>query len=245
MNTSNQDGRVCNRCREFKLRDKFTYYERAKDKMFSLCKECRKLPSPELTKRNPRIPGMRKCLSCLRHLPKEKVLRSKCADCRKDTDCRKEEAQKRKTDRTYRLRKGKEKGLPSFYGITIDQYDQLLRAQGGRCKTCPSTGGYRSLCVDHCHETGRIRGLLCYRCNMALGLCHDDATQLVKLADYLQNSVTEYVVSPEKMKRLRRKIETKTAWVKRQNVKSRSTQPPGGPSDVLSPLDTEETLGTT
>ena len=65
------------------------------------------------------------------------------------------------------------KSLKARYGITIEQYDDLLRSQGGACAICGAAkaGGHTdTLQVDHDHLTGRIRGLLCFRCNRALGV---------------------------------------------------------------------------
>lgn len=53
-------------------------------------------------------------------------------------------------------------------GVTDDEYARLLAAQGGHCALCPNTPKTRRLHVDHDHATGRVRGLLCYRCNRAL-----------------------------------------------------------------------------
>lgn len=56
------------------------------------------------------------------------------------------------------------------YGITIDEYETLLKQQNNLCAICKkgcSTG--RRLSVDHCHETNKVRGLLCFHCNMSLG----------------------------------------------------------------------------
>ncbi len=50
-------------------------------------------------------------------------------------------------------------------GVTDDQYERLLAAQGGHCALCPSTPKTRRLAVDHDHKTGKVRGLLCHRCN--------------------------------------------------------------------------------
>ena len=69
-----------------------------------------------------------------------------------------------------RLVTDRKKALQTKYGITVEQYDQMMDEQGGTCKICKSldpTG--RRLAVDHCHETGRVRGLLCPSCNTALG----------------------------------------------------------------------------
>lgn len=71
------------------------------------------------------------------------------------------------------------------YGITIETYDRMLQEQEGTCKICASPPGTRRLAVDHCHETGVVRGLLCYRCNIALGYFRHNDQLLQKAADYL------------------------------------------------------------
>jgi hypothetical protein len=53
-------------------------------------------------------------------------------------------------------------------GIDDATYERLLAAQGGHCALCPNVPKTRRLHVDHDHKTGRVRGLLCYRCNRAL-----------------------------------------------------------------------------
>lgn len=58
------------------------------------------------------------------------------------------------------------------FGITIEQFDAMLAEQGGRCAMCSaefSTGQWKTFAVDHDHATSRVRGLLCFRCNIALG----------------------------------------------------------------------------
>lgn len=62
--------------------------------------------------------------------------------------------------------------LQRTYGITLEDYDRMMEEQGGVCKICrkPSTRPNRfPLNVDHCHKTGKVRGLLCIPCNRALG----------------------------------------------------------------------------
>jgi hypothetical protein len=53
-------------------------------------------------------------------------------------------------------------------GVTVEQYDAMLAAQGGGCAICGTKPKTRRLDVDHDHKTGRVRGLLCHRCNRAL-----------------------------------------------------------------------------
>jgi endogenous inhibitor of DNA gyrase (YacG/DUF329 family) len=60
--------------------------------------------------------------------------------------------------------------LKSLYGITVDDYDHMFALQGGVCAICKDVCGTgRRLCVDHDHNTGRVRGLLCMSCNQKLG----------------------------------------------------------------------------
>jgi len=80
--------------------------------------------------------------------------------------------------------------LKRTYGITIEQYDAMLEAQGGKCAICGTqncrTG--KRLAVDHDHITGEVRGVLCYRCNTALGKFRDDPQILAKAIDYLHRA---------------------------------------------------------
>ena len=81
------------------------------------------------------------------------------------------------------------------YGITLEQYDEMLISQGGTCAICgqeektvhSKTGNPNSLNVDHDHDTGRIRGLLCSPCNRALGLIGDSLERAKSLVEYLES----------------------------------------------------------
>lgn len=80
-----------------------------------------------------------------------------------------------------------DKLLQKRYGITQEQYSQMLVAQDSRCKICAAPNGThgRRLAIDHCHTTGEIRGLLCMNCNQGLGKFKDDLQLLDKAKDYL------------------------------------------------------------
>ena len=71
-------------------------------------------------------------------------------------------------------------------GLTIEQYDELLRLQGNGCAICHRPPFKRRLAVDHNHRTGRIRGLLCYHCNYGIGVFRDSVKKLRAAADYLE-----------------------------------------------------------
>ena len=73
------------------------------------------------------------------------------------------------------------------YDISQDDWLKMFYVQGGRCALCSTHQSEmkRALSVDHCHTTGEVRGLLCTRCNQALGLLREDANILRKAANYL------------------------------------------------------------
>ncbi len=71
-------------------------------------------------------------------------------------------------------------------GVTDADYERLLTAQGGHCALCPTKPKSRRLHVDHDHATGKVRGLLCYRCNRALPASLD-ADWHRDAADYLDD----------------------------------------------------------
>lgn len=79
--------------------------------------------------------------------------------------------------------------LQRRYGITLTAYEALLASQSGVCAICqgPPSGRRRIYHVDHHHATGRVRGLLCDSCNLALGKLRDDPTIVQRAADYLNN----------------------------------------------------------
>jgi hypothetical protein len=77
------------------------------------------------------------------------------------------------------------RNLKNKYGITVEEYLVKLQEQGGGCEICGGEingkGG-----VDHCHKTGKIRGILCSHCNAAIGHMNDDKDRLSKAISYLE-----------------------------------------------------------
>jgi hypothetical protein len=84
--------------------------------------------------------------------------------------------------RANKARRGAE--LRRYYGMSLADYDAKLAAQNGGCAMC-GRKFKRSLCVDHCHVTGLLRGLLCRGCNVGNGNLGDDWRFLFKSAVYL------------------------------------------------------------
>jgi hypothetical protein len=75
--------------------------------------------------------------------------------------------------------------LKRRYGIGAAEVDELIRAQGARCAIC---GREDPEHVDHDHQTGTVRGVLCFNCNGGLGQFHDDVERLLGAATYLERA---------------------------------------------------------
>ena len=85
----------------------------------------------------------------------------------------------------------REQNRAYLYGMKPGQYEQMLADQHNYCKIC---GEHKAeeLVVDHCHDSGEIRGLLCARCNTLLGMAKDSETMLASAIEYLQQARRGY-----------------------------------------------------
>ena len=114
----------------------------------------------------------------------------KCSSCKNDIDLnlfRKNGKYLASVCNVCAVENNRETHLRNKYGITLDFYDKLLEKQNYVCAICNLTNnnGYK-LCVDHCHTTGKIRGLLCHTCNTALGKFKDNEELLINAIKYLK-----------------------------------------------------------
>lgn len=99
--------------------------------------------------------------------------------------------QKSKDPKAY-ARRSRASRLKHAYGLTLEQFDAMVVAQDNRCAICgqleiPGKDNVvEDLCVDHDHRTGKVRALLCHRCNTVLGFAQDNSRRLRKAAAYLE-----------------------------------------------------------
>jgi len=110
----------------------------------------------------------------------------------KDLEARKayDRAYHQKHDK-FRKDQRRERDLLKKYGITLTKYNELLKAQKGRCASCGadrSDQRVATLHVDHCHSTGKVRGLLCTNCNQGIGKLGDNVSGLLDAVHYLLQS---------------------------------------------------------
>jgi len=134
----------------------------------------------------------KRCTRCGEHKPRSEFyphsqaqggVHSRCRVCTNLTSTEYAKANRDKACATQRKSK-----LKRNWGMTLDQFDSLLRAQGGGCAICGSKepGGTGRFHVDHCHATGSVRGLLCTRCNTGLGQFRDRPDLLRQAANYVE-----------------------------------------------------------
>lgn len=105
---------------------------------------------------------------------------------------------KRQYEKEYYHKKNKEKKIEQvtrwrrskLYGLSKEDYDRVLQNQKFCCKICGThqEETHKGLHVDHCHEEGNVRGLLCYKCNTGLGQFNDNPDLLEKAKEYLIDS---------------------------------------------------------
>lgn len=195
-----QETKVCRICLEKKdLKENFYPSPRNKGGYTTYCKECNTKRAAEKRKNNPnKFKGDRNvetkvCNKC----DERKTLinfnlqpRNKdghhhiCRECKNKGD----------RDRNNKQRYD----LWTKYGLTVEEYEQMKKDQDYRCKNAgcrrhesESTRG--SLVVDHCHETGVVRGLLCGNCNSAEGMIGGCPERLLGMIEYLGFDLNEVI----------------------------------------------------
>jgi hypothetical protein len=92
--------------------------------------------------------------------------------------------------------------IKTSYGLSPDDFDALLLLQNGGCAICGAKYGRKikdRLAVDHDHITGKVRGLLCAKCNRTLGMLTETPQTLRRMAEYIENSQEEDAMAKESM----------------------------------------------
>lgn len=109
--------------------------------------------------------------------------RCTCNSCRRKAEAeryiRDPKAKERMTKATRKSQ------LKTYYGITEEDYERMFKEQEGKCAICGLTSK-KKLNIDHCHISGKVRGLLCWNCNIGLGYFKDNLENLQNAIKYLQ-----------------------------------------------------------
>jgi len=119
---------------------------------------------------------MKECSKCSKISNNYESKNSKvCIDCKKAY--RKE----------YRKKNLRKYWVQTYDDMTLEKYNEMYKSQNGKCLICGTKK--KQLNIDHCHSTGKVRGLLCFKCNVGIGFFKDNIKILKKAIKYLNATV--------------------------------------------------------
>jgi hypothetical protein len=184
----------CTTCGEEKELSEFYKQKRGKYGVSSICILCEKSPS---ARRDFLVSkGFKLCKVCDLEKPLSEFYKDKNCGDGHDSICKICDKEKYKPNRKITRKKYKNqdinRALQRDYGITLNEYNKMLESQNDVCAICgkeetqKNQFGVIRLSVDHDHKTGKVRGLLCSKCNRAIGLLNDRIEILDKASDYLK-----------------------------------------------------------
>lgn len=160
MNTIITEKKCC-KCKEIKNLDEFSFLKGGKFQRSAWCRKCHSIHSSKWNKEHPKR-------------AKENYNNWKANN----------PENKKKADHSS----GRKWRLKSTYGITENDFRSMFEKQNGRCKICNSDNNGKRLHIDHNHTTGKVRALLCSKCNHGLGLFQEDILILEKAIVYLKDN---------------------------------------------------------
>lgn len=186
---SKDDSKRCRHCSRVLPLSSFASNKRMKDGLQVWCRECVAAYSATRYRRrrallgktvreptNVDVPADHKlCRKCGEIKPHSEWHRNATASDGLSTRCK-----------ACRAAQGRADHLKREYGLTPEERDGLVAEQGGVCPICLSAPAEH---VDHCHETGRVRGVLCFSCNAALGQFKDRPEMIRRAISYLEGNV--------------------------------------------------------
>jgi hypothetical protein len=148
--------KTCKTCKEFKSLDSFRIASDNRDGRQGECKECKKKKKAEWHAQNPGLWAAQSKAQRLKDVAKANAATKKWRDANPD--------------------KVKALFIGKRYGLTLERWNEMFAYQEGKCAICGTHQDQLKLelAVDHCHKTGKVRGLLCVRCNRAIGLMEDN-----------------------------------------------------------------------
>ncbi|MFC9081889.1 endonuclease VII domain-containing protein [Streptomyces sp. NPDC057062] len=172
----------CSRCRQHKPRAAFARIEAMRDGLQAYCRECvaayhqrRQVANGRNIRPRMDAPeGHRYCRTCGEIKPHSEWHRNATASDGLSTRCK-----------ACRAVQGRVGHLKRHYGLTQAERDEMVASQRGLCVICLKAPAVH---VDHCHETGKVRGVLCFNCNSAIGKLGDDPDAVRRAAAYLEGT---------------------------------------------------------
>ena len=165
--------RCCPRCSLQKDESEFGKNKLRKSGLDTYCKQCRYEGNKVYRLANAeKVSSYRKNY----YVEHQEVEKTKMKDYRE-----------KKTTSTDARKQQRERRLKKDFGLSLEHYDELLQQQNNVCAICGNPNQTKGpLAVDHNHNTGKIRELLCIRCNMGLGAVNEDISILTAMIEYLK-----------------------------------------------------------
>lgn len=191
------ESKPCTKCGIIKSPDQFNFERRNRDGLAGRCKACVKMTRPVVG--NPPEsyvpPESKPCTRCgvikvlAEFSPNRRAWDGRQSACR-TCDRQRQKEFAATPDGKKAVRRWEDRSRLKYrYGVSIEDYERRVSLQSGKCAICnrvPTTGRGKRLQIDHDHTTGRFRGLLCHKCNTALGTFGDDLEGVMKVVAYLR-----------------------------------------------------------
>lgn len=188
------DGKICTRCKLFLPREDFALSRTTTTGLQYRCRKCCKESEVERRDKDPDLFKERRrqyCRAWRANNPEKQLAASRrwiAANKEKIRNYESQTQHRRSMNRKLRE-----------YGVTVEMYAKMLESQGGGCAICcRKHEERRTLNIDHCHETGEIRGLLCGPCNKALGAFGDNVDGIRKAMRYVEAARTGMFVTEQR-----------------------------------------------
>lgn len=193
--------KVCPRCGETKLVDQFGRNARRSDGLAYYCKTCfQAISRASYRKRQSRAgktvedprpagpPGTKWCNDCQAYRAHDDFPQNASRYDGFMNYCKEHHNQRVEESRQQVHGSSRHYHLVRRYGIGAAEVEGMIERQGGACLICLRPLGDKPH-VDHCHETGQVRGVLCFNCNGGLGQFRDDAALLLRAVEYLRGDL--------------------------------------------------------
>jgi len=171
--------KICSNCKINKSKDDYHKRSKSLDKLDYWCKLCKKKKEQSYNFK-PNYEGNKDCKKCHANLNKINFYKCKRNPDGLENRCK-----------NCCIERSRNNEIITRYGIDQLEYEQMFKSQKGKCKICNTSNpgrGKNKMSIDHCHKTGKIRGLLCNSCNNGLGMFKDDPELLVKAMEYLSET---------------------------------------------------------
>lgn len=178
--------RVCNKCNETKDELQFSWRIKAKQIRQNICKACAIIASIEYRSSRPEL--IKEKAKVKYQENKEKYLAEKREYYLKNRDTiiakrRKDYKEGMVTGNTQKI--ARKSALKRNFGLTLAEIERMKELQGNVCAICKRE---KKLVVDHCHNSGKVRGLLCSLCNTHLGYIEESKETLLRAISYLETN---------------------------------------------------------